>query len=694
MEYNKLKISTENADKEQQVIQEIFQCIKSEESWYFDAGAGAGKTYALIQSLKLIITEKGKNLEMHNQRIMCITYTNVAANEIKERLGKTTLVDVSTIHERIWSIIAPYQKMLIEIHKEKIADEINKQKNDLLTQDWAEKYRILTTKEKKLLLEIMLEKKDDYYKHKRDSANEFKVFFHEIDTQFAGIMKNVNNFKKIVEKLFVIQKYENAIMKIDIKADKYKKVKYDSRFNDDKDKLDKMIISHDTLLEYMQKIVEKNDLLKQIICDQYPFVLVDEYQDTNPLVVSTLDAISSYAASIEHTFVTGYYGDIKQNIYEKGVGSRFREYSSTLNRIEKVFNRRCSPQIISIANQIRNDSLEQKSIYEDFPKGEVLFYNVSTERTEIIESFVKRWKITEKNQLHCFELTNEYVAKQSGFLQIYEFFKNAKWYKQGKRYEYLRDHVLSLDHNKLGTVQKLLFRILDFRYKINCDSTMLLDIFSQQSMDDINISELRNIIEILQNVDGNTLEAYLSSMFDRYINGEKKINKCIEYIFAENIKSYDEMKSFVLNQLYYFLEEDNVSEEDIISNEYEVTKFFQLDISVFERWYKFVTDSCEGKVIYHTYHSTKGREFDNVIIFMNSKFGKRDTFFSDLLKVLSQKKENKEIGTAIEEARNLLYVVVTRAVQNLCIVYFDNIDNDKMNDEIVSIFGEIKTQIE
>lgn len=690
MEYNKLKISTENKDREQKVIQEIFQCIKNEESWCFDAGAGAGKTYALIQSLKLIITEKGETLKTHNQKIMCITYTNVAANEIKERLGKTALVDISTIHECIWSIIASQQELLIKAHRKKIVYEVNKQKNALFTEAWAEKYRILTTKEKKLLLEIMLEKKDDYYKHKNDGAKEFRVLFQEIDTQFAGIMKSVNNFKKIVEKLFIIQKYENTIMKIDIKADKYKKVKYDSRFNNDK--LDKMIISHDTLLEYMYEVVEANDLLKQIICDQYPFVLVDEYQDTNPLVVRTLDAVSSFAASIGHTFVTGYYGDTKQNIYEKGVGRHLKEYSSTLNRIEKVFNRRCSPQIISIANQIRNDGLEQESIYEDFPKGEVSFYNVSAERTEIIENFVRKWKITEKNQLHCFELTNEYVATQSGFSEIYEFFKNAKWYKLGKRYEFLRDHVLSLDHNKLGTVQKLLFRILDFRYKINCDSTMLLDIFSKQSMNDINISELRSIIEILQNVDGDTLEEYLSNMFERNINGEKRINKCIEYVVAENIKSYDEMKKFVLNQLYYFSEGEDISEEDIIANEQAVTKFFQIDMSVFERWYKFVTDSYEGRVIYHTYHSTKGREFDNVIIFMNSKFGKRDTFFSDLLKVLPEKNEDVEMGTEIEQARNLLYVAVTRAVQNLCIVYFDSLD--EMNDKVVSIFGEIKTQIE
>ena len=37
--------------------------------------------------------------------------------------------------------------------------------------------------------------------------------------------------------------------------------------------------------------------------------------------------------------------------------------------------------------------------------------------------------------------------------------------------------------------------------------------------------------------------------------------------------------------------------------------------------YAFISDSqAQADVIYHTYHSTKGREFDNVIIFMTSKF--------------------------------------------------------------------------
>lgn len=689
MDYNLLEITSENRERELQVIQEIYRCIQNEQSWYFDAGAGAGKTYALIQSLQRIILEKGHKFDMHNQKVMCITYTNVAANEIRERLGKTSLVDVSTIHDCIWKIISPHQDLLVLIHREKLLDEIRNMEAALKNETWAEKYRQLDEEDKNLFLEIISRRRDDYYKYKNSSANDFRNAFIDIDARFGQLMSNVGNFKKVVDKLFVIEKYKLAVSQIEMKNGKYKKVVYDSRFNNDR--LERMLISHDTLLVYMERMVARNDLLKQIICDKYPFVLVDEYQDTNPLVVKTLNMVTLYAKKIGHTFVIGYYGDIKQNIYDNGIGGDFKEYNDSLYRIEKIFNRRCSPAIVNIANQIRNDGLEQETIYKAFPKGEVSFYNFAVERKEIIDFYIDKWQIDSKNQLHCFELTNEYVAEQSGFSDIYNFFKMSRWYKLGTRYELLRDHVLSMDETKLGIVPKLLFRILDFRHKVSDDKTMLLDIFADSNIRGMNISELRECIEILRNVDGNTLEQYLINLFS-CSRGKEKLKKCIDYVVAENIESLNEMRNYILNQLFYFMEGDEVSEEERVANEQSVMKFLQGDMTIFERWYEFITDSYRGNVVYHTYHSTKGREFDNVIIFMNSKFGRNSSFFGDLLKNLSKDDEGTECGTAIEKARNLLYVAVTRATKNLCIVYFDNIDEAR--DDVTTVFGEIKNTLE
>ena len=114
------EIDLEKQKKEQEIIQQLFLCIDESKSLVFNAGAGSGKTYALVECLKYVIQSYGKQLKEHNQRIMCITYTNVAANNIKEKIGNSNLVLVSTIHERLWQLINTFQPELLTLHKEKI----------------------------------------------------------------------------------------------------------------------------------------------------------------------------------------------------------------------------------------------------------------------------------------------------------------------------------------------------------------------------------------------------------------------------------------------------------------------------------------------------------------------------------------------------------------------------------------------
>lgn len=84
MNYDNLDISEEDRKKEIQTIEKIKECIDNERSWIFDSGAGAGKTYSLIETLKYIVVTNERKLKFNNQKVICITYTNVAADEIKE----------------------------------------------------------------------------------------------------------------------------------------------------------------------------------------------------------------------------------------------------------------------------------------------------------------------------------------------------------------------------------------------------------------------------------------------------------------------------------------------------------------------------------------------------------------------------------------------------------------------------------
>lgn len=108
-------------------FEEIVSCIEDKKSYVVEAGAGSGKTYALIQTLRYLIENKGEDLIKSKQKIICITYTNVAKNEIIKRIEYNELVNVFTIHEFLWQSIKQFQKQLkIELCK---LNEIRYQKD-------------------------------------------------------------------------------------------------------------------------------------------------------------------------------------------------------------------------------------------------------------------------------------------------------------------------------------------------------------------------------------------------------------------------------------------------------------------------------------------------------------------------------------------------------------------------------------
>jgi DNA helicase-2/ATP-dependent DNA helicase PcrA len=94
-------------------IDEIKSLIENQSSFLLEAGAGSGKTFTLIETIAFILETKGAELRYLQKSIICITYTNVAKNEIIERLENNPLVSVYTIHEFLWGIIKNFQKQLL-----------------------------------------------------------------------------------------------------------------------------------------------------------------------------------------------------------------------------------------------------------------------------------------------------------------------------------------------------------------------------------------------------------------------------------------------------------------------------------------------------------------------------------------------------------------------------------------------------
>jgi DNA helicase-2/ATP-dependent DNA helicase PcrA len=194
--------SAELLEEEKQIQITINSHIDNFSHMKFDAGAGAGKTHALKESLFYIVNKYGDNLKYHNQQILCITYTNIATNEIKERIGNSSLVKVSTIHERIWELIKDYQKELVQIHQEKVSNELIETQAELNNPNNTKykKFQRLNESEQETLKQILLDNRELYYTNKDKNTATFRTAFQEIVD--SSMMSNVGQFKDIIKAIY------------------------------------------------------------------------------------------------------------------------------------------------------------------------------------------------------------------------------------------------------------------------------------------------------------------------------------------------------------------------------------------------------------------------------------------------------------------------------------------------------------
>ena len=96
----------------QSALDNMYQCIHERKNFRLEAGAGAGKTYSLVKALQLIIDEEGAQLVQRHQKVACITYTNVATDEVARRTDGHPAVQASTIHSFCWELCKNFQGIL------------------------------------------------------------------------------------------------------------------------------------------------------------------------------------------------------------------------------------------------------------------------------------------------------------------------------------------------------------------------------------------------------------------------------------------------------------------------------------------------------------------------------------------------------------------------------------------------------
>lgn len=101
------------------------------QSFVMVAGAGSGKTTSLVKALAHLVEARGHAMVQAGQRVACITYTEVAAEEIAEDVANTAVCLVSTIHSFLWTLIRSFTADIKEWLTARIIDDVAAQQEKI-----------------------------------------------------------------------------------------------------------------------------------------------------------------------------------------------------------------------------------------------------------------------------------------------------------------------------------------------------------------------------------------------------------------------------------------------------------------------------------------------------------------------------------------------------------------------------------
>jgi len=635
-------------EEEKKIQDEINSFIDDAKNFVFKAGAGVGKTYALIETIKHIMISNEFRFEKTNEKIRVITFTNAATNEIISRIGTNNCVKCSTIHEFAWELISNYPRQLLDIHLEEIDDEILR-KREKLQDTFFQEYLSITSPN---IIEQFSQKEHFYDISKADEIRNF----------YGLNPKNAASFHNAVKTFISIKKLENTKQKIkdylESNPKRIKKdfcIKYD--INSNIKDLNKMRIDHKLLLNYFKKIYYKYPLLKKVIYSKYPYLLIDEYQDTDSKII---ECISDIVKDSQCPIVVGFFGDESQNIYDS--------HNDFINQLEKdnfiiskykEFNRRCSIQVINVGNKI-NHLYPQKSIFSNHDDGIVEVINgCDKDLDEILKT------LNSFGRIDCLILKNQTIAERINVGNLYDFYRSTAEYS-GANHERLNTELLSHDIGKLGQTQRLLFSLLNAFKKCLNNETYLSEIFNKEI--DIKKTECINLINSIRNIELNITDNY---SFENFLKD----------LFGLLMDTNNVNKSFKLKNFGFDYELDEI--KNILSlNARDDKSLFDISFKELLRWYNFIVEKQDGLINYHTYHNTKGLQYENVAIVVEDNFRKNNDVRDFLLECVNSIKtgDYSRIESDPNKLlfRNLFYVAVTRSVKNLFVINKCSISNDDL----------------
>jgi len=292
------------------------------------AGPGAGKSFWLIRHVQNVVRRSNRLAGVG--RIGCISYTNVAADEIRRGLGVASdRVEIATIHGFLYRhVVKPYLHLLQSSQgKALVAYQLVKRHDEhhpsyQKVQQWVQGIGhswVLQIEEQK---EILFEKLEQLVWEK-DVNGVWTIGPRKTD--------------RMGPKLLEVCKCENLRL--------YKALYWQEG-----------TIDHEDVLYFAHRIINEFDLVVQFLSARFRYLFIDEFQDTRP---TQSRMIERFAA---HGTVVGVIGDEQQSIYgfQGAKPEHFRNYSLAGHKDYWIgTNRRSTRSIVRLLNVVRADQLKQ-----------------------------------------------------------------------------------------------------------------------------------------------------------------------------------------------------------------------------------------------------------------------------------------------------------------------------------------------
>ncbi|MAO81276.1 MAG: Fis family transcriptional regulator [Henriciella sp.] len=124
-------------------------------------------------------------------------------------------------------------------------------------------------------------------------------------------------------------------------------------YNPNGDNIGTDALSHDEVIKMASAFLMSKEALQRIVLARYPFLLIDESQDT---MKELMDALLVFEGLYRDRFALGLFGDTMQRIYPQGKPDLAAAIPETWARPEKQMNHRSRERIIRLANAVRQET--------------------------------------------------------------------------------------------------------------------------------------------------------------------------------------------------------------------------------------------------------------------------------------------------------------------------------------------------